>query len=70
MREDTPRLPGDAIWDILLPIAQFKLLNDPRYNGDNKEIIVQSAREARRKLKHFSSPQKQRTIRIVRRGGW
>lgn len=68
--EDTPRLPGDAIWDILLPIAQFKLLNDPRYNGDNKEIIVQSAREARRKLKHFSSPQKQRTIRIVRRGGW
>jgi hypothetical protein len=67
---DSPRLPGDAIWDILLPIAQYKLLTDPRYNGDNKELIVQSAREARRKLKHFSSPQKQRTIRIVRRGGW
>lgn len=68
--QDTPRLPGDAIWDILLPIAQYKLLTDPRYNGSNKELIVMSAKEARRKLKHFSSPQKQRTIRIVRRGGW
>jgi hypothetical protein len=67
---DTPRLPGEVCWDILLPIAQYKLLTDPRYNGDNKELIVQSATEARRKLKHFSSPQKQRTIRIVRRGGW
>lgn len=67
---DSPRLPGDAIWDIMLPIAQYKLLTDPRYNGDNREVIVQSAREARRKLKHFSSPQKQRTIRIVRRKGW
>ena len=67
---DSPRLPGEVCWDILLPIAQYKLLADPRYNGDNKELIVQSAMEAKRKLKHFSSPQKQRTIRIVRRGGW
>lgn len=67
---DSPRLPGEVCWDILLPIAQYKLLTDPRYNGANKELIVQSAREARRKLKHFSSPQKQRTIRIIRRGGW
>ena len=68
--DDSPRLPGDAIWDIMLPIAQYKLLTDPRYNGDNREVIIQAAREARRKLKHFSSPQKQRTIRIVRRRGW
>ena len=67
---DSPRLPGEVCWDILLPIAQYKLLTDPRYNGGNREVIVQSAREARRKLKHFSSPQKQRTIRIIRRGGW
>ena len=69
-RGDSPRLAGDAVWDILLPIAQYKLLTDPRYNGDNREVIVQAAKEARRKLKHFSSPQKQRTIRIVRRRGW
>lgn len=68
--QDSPRLPGDAIWDIMLPIAQYKLLTDPRYNGSNRELIVMAAKEARRKLKHFSSPQKQRTIRIVRRGGW
>ena len=67
---DSPRLPGEVCWDVLLPIAQYKLLTDPRYNGGNREVIVQSAKEARRKLKHFSSPQKQRTIRIIRRGGW
>jgi len=67
---DSPRLPGEVCWDILLPIAQYKLLSDPRYNGGNREVIVQAAKEAKRKLKHFSSPQKQRTTRIIRRGGW
>ena len=67
---DSPRLPGDAIWDILFPLAQYKLLTDPRYNGDNREIIVMAAKEAKRKLKHFSSPQKHKTLRLVRRVGW
>lgn len=69
--DDLPRLPGNAVWDILFPIAQAKLaLTDPRYNGDNKEMIRGSAGEARARLSTMASAQKQRTIRMKRRAGW
>ena len=65
-----PRLPGDVCWDIHLPFAQYKLLVDPRYNGDNKEIIARSVQEARQKLKQLTSPQKHKILRLTKRGGW
>lgn len=65
-----PRLPGDVCWDILLPIAQAKMLADPRYNGDNKVFLAEAAKEARVKLRQLSSPQKHKTLRLVKRGGW
>lgn len=69
--DDRARLPGNAVWDILFPIAQAKLaLTDPRYNGDNKEMIRGSAGEARARLSTMASAQKQKTIRMKRRAGW
>jgi hypothetical protein len=68
---DEPRIPSDLVWDILYPIAQGKLLSDPRYNGDNKEFIARMADEARKRLRTFVSPQKHKgSLRIVKRGGW
>jgi len=67
---DSPRLPAEVVWDILFPIAQYKLLTDPRYNGDNRELIMQQAKEAKRKLRSFASPQKHKTVRIRTRKGW
>lgn len=67
---DSPRLPAEVVWDILLPIAQYKLLTDPRYNGDNRELIMMQAKEAKRKLRSFASPQKHKTVRIRTRRGW
>lgn len=67
---DSPRLPAEVVWDILFPIAQYKLLTDPRYNGDNRELIMQQSKEAKRKLRSFASPQKHRTVRIKTRRGW
>lgn len=68
---DRARLPGNAVWDILFPIAQAKLaLTDPRYNGDNKEMIRGSAQEAKARLSTMASAQKQRTLRMKRRAGW
>jgi hypothetical protein len=67
---DKPRLPANIGWDVLLPLAQYKLLADPRYNGDNRELILMQAKEARRKLRSFSSVQKHKQTRIVIRRGW
>ena len=65
-----PRLPADVCWDILLPFAQHKLLVDPRYNGDNKVNIEKAVVEARMKLSRLLTPQKQKNLRLVKRGGW
>jgi hypothetical protein len=68
---DTPRLPADVIWDILYPIAQEKMLSDPRYSGRNAEILTKGAAEARQKLATMSSAQKHKgSIRLVKRAGW
>ena len=68
---DEPRLPGDVVWDILFPIAQEKMLADPRYNGSNKELLVLAAQNARKRLATLASAQKHKgSMRLVKRGGW
>ena len=68
---DEPRMPADLVWDILFPIAQGKVLSDPRYNGDNKEFLSRMADEARKRLKQLVSPQKHKgSLRLSKRGGW
>ena len=68
---DVPRLPSNLVWDILYPIAQAKLLTDPRYNGDNKEFIARSAEEARKRLRTQTTPQKHKgSLRLVKRPGF
>lgn len=68
---DEPRLPADMVWDIMYPIAQAKLLTDPRYNGDNKEFIARSAEEARKRLRTLVNPQKHKgSLRLVKRPGF
>lgn len=69
--DDVVRLPGNVAWDIMLPIATQKLaLSDPRYGGDNKEAIHRLAEEAKARLKSFSSAQKKKPTRLVKRSGW
>jgi hypothetical protein len=69
--EDTPRIPADLVWDIMFPIAQAKLLSDPRYNGANKEFILRMADEARKRLRTLVTPQKHKgSLRLTRRVGW
>ena len=68
--DQTFRLPADIVWDVLFPIAQGKLLSDPRYNGDNKEIILRASMEAKKRLSSFSSPQKHKNLRISPKPGW
>tara|TARA_B100001094_G_scaffold253216_1_gene251567 strand:+ start:1396 stop:2148 length:753 start_codon:yes stop_codon:yes gene_type:complete len=68
---DKPRLPGDVVWDILFPLAQEKMLADPRYNGANKELLVLAAQNARKRLSTLASAQKHKgSMRLVKRGGW
>jgi hypothetical protein len=68
---DEPRIPSDLVWDILYPIAQGKLLADPRYNGDNKEFIARMADEARKRLRQMVTPQKHKgSLRLGKRPGW
>ena len=68
---DEPRIPSDLVWDILYPIAQGKMLADPRYNGDNKEFLARMADEARKRLRTLVSPQKHKgSLRLTKRGGW
>lgn len=68
---DEPRLPSDMVWDIMYPIAQAKLLSDPRYNGDNKELILRVAEEARKRLRYMISPQKHKgSLRLTKRPGF
>jgi hypothetical protein len=68
---DEPRIPSDLVWDIMFPIAQAKLLSDPRYNGDNKEFILRMAEEARKRLRLLVSPQKHKgSLRLTKRPGW
>ena len=68
---DEPRLPGDMVWDILFPIAQGKILSDPRYNGDNKELIERSSKEAKKRLRNLITPQRHKgSLRLVKRQGW
>tara|TARA_R100000152_G_C6780477_1_gene213291 strand:- start:1915 stop:2664 length:750 start_codon:yes stop_codon:yes gene_type:complete len=68
---DEPRLPGDVVWDILFPIAQEKLLSDPRYNGQNREFLEKAAMSARKRLNTLSTPQKHKgSLRLTKRGGW
>jgi len=68
---DEPRLPADLVWDILFPIAQAKLLADPRYNGANRELLVRNAEEARKRLRTLISPQKHKgSLRLARRPGF
>lgn len=68
---DEPRMPSDTVWDILFPIAQGKMLADPRYNGDNREILMRIADEARKRLKTLVSPQKHKgSLRLTKRVGW
>ena len=68
--DDTFRLPADIVWDVMFPIAQGKMLTDPRYNGDNKEIILRASLEAKKRLATFTSPQKHKNLRLTKRGGW
>lgn len=69
--EDYPRMPSDLVWDIMYPIAQGKMLADPRYNGDNREILMRIAEEARKRLKTLVSPQKHKgSLRLTKRIGW
>lgn len=69
--EDYPRMPSDLVWDIMYPIAQGKMLADPRYNGDNREILMRIAEEARKRLKTLISPQKHKgSLRLTKRIGW
>ena len=71
LESDKPRIPSELVWDIMYPIAQAKLLSDPRYNGDNKEFIARMAEEARRRLKTLVTPQKHKgSLRLTRRVGW
>ena len=68
---DTPRIPSDLVWDIMYPMAQGKLLSDPRYNGDNKEFIARMADEARKRLRQMVTPQKHKgSLRLGKRVGW
>ena len=68
---DEPRLPADVVWDILYPMAQEKLLSDPRYNGRNADVLVKNAEEARKKLASLASAQKHKgSIRLVKRYNW
>ena len=68
---DKPRLPGNVAWDILLPIAQAKLVaTDPRYNGNNKEMVLANAKAAQQRLKTLSKTQKQKILRLHKRRGW
>ena len=68
---DEPRLPADLVWDILFPIAQAKLLADPRYNGANRELLVRNAEEARKRLRTLISPQKHKgSLRLAKRPGF
>lgn len=69
--DDVARLPGNIVWDILFPLASATLaLSDPRYSGDNKEIVFKLAENARNRLKSFGSSQKKRPIRLKKRFGW
>jgi hypothetical protein len=66
-----PRLPADVVWDIMFPIAQEKMLADPRYNGANRELLVKAADAARKRLATLASAQKHKgSLRLVKRGGW
>ena len=68
---DKPRIPSDLVWDIMFPIAQAKLLSDPRYNGDNRELLIRMAEEARKRLRTLVTPQKHKgSLRLTRRVGW
>lgn len=68
---DEPRLPSDLVWDILYPMSQAKLLTDPRYNGDNKELILRSSEEAKKRLRNLVTPQKHKgSLRLLKRSGW
>ena len=68
---DIPRMPSDLVWDIMYPMAQGKLLSDPRYNGDNKEFIARMADEARKRLRQMVTPQKHKgSLRLSKRPGW
>lgn len=68
---DEPRMPSDMVWDILFPIAQGKMLADPRYNGDNREVLMRIAEEARKRLRLLISPQKHKgSLRLTKRPGW
>ena len=68
---DQPRIPSDLVSDILFPIAQGKMLADPRYNGDNREILMRIADEARKRLRTLISPQKHKgSLRLTKRIGW
>ena len=68
---DVARLPGNVVWDVLFPIASANLaLSDPRYSGDNREMILKTAEDARSRLRSLSSSQKSRPVRLKKRFGW
>lgn len=69
--DDEPRMPSDLVWDILYPLAQGKIVTDPRYNGANKEFLVRNAEEAKKRLRNYISPQKHKgSLRLTKRVGW
>ena len=69
--DDEPRLPSDLVWDILFPIAQGKIVTDPRYNGANKEFLIRNAEEAKKRLRNHISPQKHKgSLRLTKRVGY
>ena len=68
---DEPRIPSDLVWDILYPMSQAKLLTDPRYNGDNKEMILRASEEAKKRLRNLVTPQRHKgSLRLLKRSGW
>lgn len=68
---DEPRMPSDLVWDILYPMAQGRMLSDPRYNGSNRELILRAAEEAKKRLTSHGTAQKHKgSLRLVKRPGW
>lgn len=68
---DLPKLPADAITDILLPIARMKVaMGMRRYNGTNKADLIALGNAALAKLDTLASPQQAGKIPLQVKPGW
>lgn len=68
---EVPVLPGNAVTDILLPIARAKVAQViTRFNGNNKSDLIAQGRVAHAKLDTLASPQKRGKVKAVVRHNW